>query len=150
MPTTKPLLLVEDDDLDAAIMRRALEQLNIRNQLVHVIDGEKALEYLGDGFGELPCVVVLDLNLPRMNGLEFLERIKADVSLKSVPVLVVTTSSAGQDIEACLKLGAVGYVAKDCSFEIFVEGMSCVVGYCAGADPRSVVSANGQANRVYY
>lgn len=125
------LLLVEDDCLDAVIMRRSLRQLNISHELVHRTDGEKALEYLHGCSGDLPCAVLLDLNMPRMNGHEFLEHIKADVSLRTIPVLVVTTSSAAEDMEACFRLGAVAYIRKDCSFEVFVESMRSLVGYCA-------------------
>lgn len=130
MQMTKSLLLVEDDQLDAVIMKRCLKQLNMPCELVHCTDGEKALEYLRRCSGDLPCAILLDLNMPRMNGLEFLAHIKADAPLRSIPVLVVTTSSATEDMKACLSLGAVACIRKDCSFEVFVESMKCVERYC--------------------
>lgn len=125
------LLLIEDDCLDAAIMRRSLRQLNIPHELVHRTDGEEALECLRGCSRNPPCAILLDLNMPRMNGREFLERIKADTSLGTIPVLVVTTSCAAEDIEACFRMGAVAYIRKDCSFEVFVESMRSLVRYCA-------------------
>jgi CheY-like chemotaxis protein len=131
MQTTDWLLLVEDDCLDVAIMRRTLKQLNIPHELVHKTDGETALEYPRGRSGNAPCAILLDLNMPRMNGLEFLEDIKADALLWSVPVLVVTTSSATKDMEACFRLGAVAHIQKDFSFEAFVKNMRGVMRYCA-------------------
>ncbi len=105
MQTTRPLLLVEDDQLDAAIMRRCLKRLDIQYQLVHKTDGENALEYLRDCPGNMPCAILLDLNMPGMNDLEFLGQVKADVSLRSIPVLAVTTLSSPREIQACFSLG---------------------------------------------
>jgi len=146
MQTTKPLLLVEDDDLDAAIMRRALKQLNIQNQLVRTTDGEEALEYLRDCPGSLPCLVLLDLNMPRMGGLEFLERIRTDTRLGAIPVIVVTTSSVAEDVDACLRLGAADYIRKDCSFEIFVADMRRIERHCIHTSAESAVSAETRAS----
>ena len=131
MQTTQWLLLVEDDQLDAVIMKRCLRQLNIQHELVHRTDGEKALECLRDCSGNTPAAILLDLNMPRMNGREFLGCVKADASLRSIPVVIVTTSSTTEDMEVCFSLGAVAYIRKDCSFDLFVESMRSLVGYCA-------------------
>lgn len=135
MQTRQWLLLVEDDQLDAAIMKRCLRQLNVQHELVHRTDGEKALECLRDCSGSTPSAILLDLNMPRMNGREFLGCIKADVSLSNIPVVVVTTSSTTEDMEACFNLGAVAYIRKDCSFEMFVESIRRIVGYCVYPRP---------------
>jgi CheY-like chemotaxis protein len=123
------LLLVEDDYLDAAITKRCLKQLDIQCELVHKTDGETALEYLRDCQADLPWAILLDLNMPRMSGLEFLARIKTDPSLENIPILIVTTSCLPEDRHACLKLGAVEYVVKDCNWNTFNERMKCVTKY---------------------
>lgn len=141
MQTRQWLLLIQDDQLDAAIMKRCLEQLNIQHELAHRTDGEKALECLRGCSGNVPCAIILDLNMPRMNGREFLERIKADAFLRGIPVLVVTTSSAAEDMEACVRLGAVAYIRKDCSFETFVRNMRSVEKHLGGGDDKSSAPA---------
>ena len=90
MRNTKPVLLVEDDSIDAMTVRRAFKDLKLSNALTHRINGEEALAYLREPDVELPCVILLDLNMPRMNGIEFLKVIKQDDRLKSIPVIVLT------------------------------------------------------------
>ena len=92
MRNSKPILLVEDDRVDAMTVKRALKDLNVTNLLVHTLNGEEALEYLTGEGNERPCIILLDLNMPRMNGIEFLKIIKADDELKKIPVVVLTTS----------------------------------------------------------
>ena len=82
MKNLKPILLVEDDSVDAMTVKRALKELNVTNQLVHSIDGEQALEYLKADDNKKPCVILLDLNMPKMNGIEFLQAVKEDEKLK--------------------------------------------------------------------
>lgn len=137
MGTHNSLLLVEDDRLDAAIMRRCLKQLNISCELVHKTDGEQALEYLCECHDRVPCAILLDLNMPRMNGVEFLEHLKANQALRNIPVFVVTTSSASEDREACFRLGVADYITKDWEFDTFVESMRTIEKYCACASVAS-------------
>ena len=117
------ILLVEDDDVDAMITQRALSELNVTNELVHKVDGEDALEYLKDPTNQKPCVILLDLNMPRMNGFEFLKIVKADDVLKRIPVVVLTTSTEDQDIVKSFVLGVAGYVVKPVNYMQFVEAM---------------------------
>jgi len=137
MQARRALLLVEDDCLDATITRRCLKELNIHCEVVHKTSGEVAMEYLRNCRGDLPCAILLDLNMPRMSGIEFLTHIKADVVLSSIPVLVVTTSSVSDDAETCRKLGATEYIVKDCDWHAFTEHMRCVqkYGVYAGTGP---------------
>jgi len=117
------ILLVEDDDVDAMITRRALSELNVTNELVHKVDGEDALEYLKDPTNKKPRVILLDLNMPRMNGFEFLKIVKADDVLKRIPVVVLTTSTEDQDIVEGFVLGVAGYIVKPVNYMQFVEAM---------------------------
>jgi CheY-like chemotaxis protein len=103
MRNSNPILLVEDDNVDVMTVKRALKDLNIKNQLVSTANGEEALEYLKNNDNNKPCIILLDLNMPKMNGIEFLTIIKADKTLKTIPVIVLTTSSQQQDIAESFK-----------------------------------------------
>jgi len=126
MKNLKPILLVEDDDVDVMTVERALKDLNIKNQLVNKADGEEALEYLRTNGNKKPCIILLDLNMPKMNGIEFLKFVKADKSLKKIPVVVLTTSSQQRDIVESFKLSAAGYIVKSIDYAKFVKAISAV------------------------
>jgi CheY-like chemotaxis protein len=126
MTNSKPILLVEDDDVDAMITQRALNELKVTNELVHTVDGEDALKYLRDDGNQKPCVILLDLNMPRMNGFEFLKIAKADASLRKIPVVVLTTSDADEGVVESFDLGVAGYIVKPVSYKQFVEAMRAV------------------------
>jgi len=121
MRNSKPILLVEDDRVDTITIQRAFKDLKVANPLVNTVDGEEALQYLTTAGNENPCVILLDLNTPRMNGIEFLRIIKADDVLKRLPVVVLTTSMENQDISESFKLGAAGYMVKPIDYKQFVE-----------------------------
>ncbi len=122
MRTSRPVLLVEDDDVDAMTVKRALKDLNVTNPLVHKVNGEEALEYLKvhQNNGK-PCLVLLDLNMPKMNGIEFLTVIKENGELRSIPVVVLTTSREQQDKIASFKLSVAGYMLKSVDYHKFVD-----------------------------
>ena len=126
MKTLKPILLVEDDSVDAMTVKRALKQLKVTNQLAHRVDGEGALEYLKDESNKKPCVILLDLNMPKMNGLELLEIIKKDETLKKTPVIVLTTSKEEHDIMETFKLSIAGYMVKPVDYKKFVEAIRAI------------------------
>ena len=119
------VLLVEDDPGDILMTREAFEQYKIRNVLHVVTDGEQALQYLrrtGDYAGApRPGLILLDLNLPRLDGLEVLAELKADPVLKVIPVVILTTSQAQQDVLRSYALHANAYVSKPVDFEHFVD-----------------------------
>jgi len=119
------VLLVEDDPGDILMTREAFEQYKIRNVLHVVTDGEQALQYLrrtGDYAGApRPGLILLDLNLPRLDGLEVLAELKADPVLKVIPVVILTTSQAQQDVLRSYALHANAYVSKPVDFERFVD-----------------------------
>ena len=121
------ILLVDDDSLDAVIVRRTLRDLAVTNRLVHVTDGYQALARLKGQDSEMPCVILLDLNMPRMTGIEFLETVKADEALKGISVVVVTTSEEQQDMTRSFELGAAAYVVKSSDYGEFRRKVMMIV-----------------------
>jgi DNA-binding NarL/FixJ family response regulator len=104
MRNSKPILLIEDDNVDVMTVERVF-----------------SLEYLRTNGNKKPCVILLDLNMPKMNGTEFLKIVKTDEALKKIPVVVLTTSSQQQDVVESFKLGAAGYMVKSVDYGKFVE-----------------------------
>jgi len=124
------ILLVEDNPRDAELTIRALKKKNLANNLFHVEDGVDALDFLfargkysGRDIADPPKVVLLDLKLPRINGLEVLSTIKADDRTRMIPVVVVTSSSEDPDVKTAYQLGANSYVLKPVQFDSFIEAM---------------------------
>jgi len=119
------VLLVEDDPGDTLMIREAFEDNKVRNRLTCVTDGVQAIEYLrheGEHAGSpRPDLILLDLNLPRKDGREVLAEIKADDDLRTIPVVVLTTSQAEEDVLRSYKLHANAYVTKPVDFERFIE-----------------------------
>jgi CheY-like chemotaxis protein len=129
MQTEKPILLVEDDNVDAMTVKRALKEVSVAKTLVHVTDGEDALKYLKNDENEKPCVILLDLNMPRMDGIEFLKIIKADAVLRYIPVIVLTTSKNMHDILESFKLSVAGYMVKPVDYTQFVGIIRAIAEY---------------------
>lgn len=130
-PKMIEILLVEDNPRDAELIIRTLTKRNLANHLVHVEDGSEALDFLfnrgkyeGQINHELPKIVLLDLKLPKVNGLEVLREIKNRESTRSIPVVIVTSSAEDPDIKLAYELGANSYVVKPVNFEAFTEVMS--------------------------
>lgn len=125
----KLILLVEDNPNDVVLTRRALKRANIANDLIVVGDGVEALEYLlgKDGKGcnpdKMPVVVLLDLKLPKVDGLEVLRRLRATDTCKLLPVVILTSSSEERDMVESYKLGANSYVRKPVKFDEFAEAV---------------------------
>ncbi len=117
----KSILLVEDDDLDAKTVKRALNELHVANPLVRVTNGEEALAWLRDSVNPTPGLVLLDLNMPVMNGIEFLRVAKADAKLRRIPVVVLTTSRLEADKVASFDFSVAGYLVKPVDYPQFVE-----------------------------
>jgi two-component system, response regulator len=124
------ILLVEDNPRDAELTIRALKKKNLANNLFHVEDGVDALDFLfargkysGRDVTDTPKVVLLDLKLPRINGLEVLSTIKADDRTRMIPVVIVTSSSEDPDVKTAYQLGANSYVLKPVQFDSFIEAM---------------------------
>ncbi|MDZ4202229.1 MAG: response regulator [Gallionella sp.] len=121
------LLLLEDEPADANLVRSALKENHVLCNLHHVLDGVEGLEFLRrqGRYAEVPVpdLILLDLNMPRMNGREFLEAVKADEELKMIPVVVLTTSDVERDVVASYKLGAAGYITKPVDMDQFIAAI---------------------------
>jgi len=125
------ILLVEDNPDDAELAIRHLRKNNMANNLFHAKDGEEALEFIfstGKYAGnhvepQRPKMVLLDIQMPKISGLEVLEKIKADPRTKSIPVIMLTSSKVDPDIEKCYALGANSYIVKPVNFEGFAEAI---------------------------
>ena len=126
MRNTKPILLVEDDQADAYITQQAMKTINVANELIHQPGGEEAIEYLKDLDNDPPCLVLLDLNMPRMSGFDFLRIVKADQKLKRTPVVILSTSDSYRNVQESYDLGAAGYIVKPVDFNQFVEAMQAL------------------------
>ena len=129
MQSSKPILLVEDDTVDVMTVKRALKDLQIPSELVPAGDGEEALAYLRDDRNAKPCVILLDLNMPKMNGTEFMRIAKADEALRKIPIIVLTTSNSDQDISRSFELGAAGYMVKSVDYKKFMELIKTIAQY---------------------
>ena len=115
------VLLVEDDPGDVVLIQEAFEHNKVRNRLHVVGDGVEAMKFLRDDGAERPDLILLDLNLPRKDGRQVLEEIKTDPALRSIPVVVLTTSKAEEDILRSYDLHANAYVTKPVDFNRFIE-----------------------------
>jgi CheY-like chemotaxis protein len=129
METLARILMVEDDPKDVELTLTALEEYNLSNEVVVTHDGEEALDYLYSR-GKFqrrsqgnPAVMLLDLKLPKVDGLEVLQKIKSDESLKMIPVVVLTSSREERDMVASYKLGVNAYVVKPVDFHEFVNAI---------------------------
>lgn len=121
----KPLLIVEDNDDDYEILKLALEKVNLQNPVVRCLDGEDALDYLrAQGEYEtdsplVPALILLDLNMPGVDGKEILVILKSDEKLKNIPIVVLSTSTDERDINECYSLGANSYIQKPVDLDSF-------------------------------
>jgi len=125
------ILLVEDNPADAELTLRALKKVHIANKIFLVNDGDEALDFLfargkytGREHSQNPKVILLDLKLPKISGLEVLQSIKSSEKLKSIPVVVLTSSKEDPDVRRCYDLGANSYVVKPVGFENFLKAVS--------------------------
>lgn len=133
---TIPILMAEDDDGDRLLTRKAMEKNSLTNPLVMVENGEELLDYLyrRGKFSTLvstpaPCVILLDLNMPRMDGREALKIIKSDENLKKIPVVILSTSKAPEDLLASYDMGANSFISKPSTFEGLVKAMRSLQDY---------------------
>ncbi len=129
MTPEQHILLVEDDDIDALTVSRTLKALAAPNPLDRAHDGEHALAMLRDPSRPRPGLILLDLNMPRMNGLEFVAEIKQDPLLCIIPVVVLTTSAEEGDRTAAFSRSVAGYMVKPVDYPQFVQVMQLIRDY---------------------
>lgn len=119
------ILLIEDNPDDAGLTIRALKKHNLANNLLHLHDGEEALSFLfSEKMTGIPKVILLDLKMPKVDGIEVLRRIKSDDRKKIIPVVVLTSSKEERDIVESYKLGVNAYIVKPVDFDKFVKAIS--------------------------
>ena len=133
--TDQPLILIaEDDPDDRLLFDEALNELGLREQVAFVDNGEELLLYLrklhlNSGDSQRPMIVLLDLNMPRKDGREALREIKEDPKLRSIPVVVMTTSTLEDDVQRSYELGVNSFITKPATFERLVEALDVVTTY---------------------
>ena len=121
MKSKRPILLVDDDQIDIMTIERAIREIKITNTVNVTRNGEEALAFLSRKETEKPCVILLDLNMPKMNGIEFLREIKKDPALRLIPIVILTTSKEEMDKSESFHLGAAGYMIKPVDYQQFLE-----------------------------
>jgi CheY-like chemotaxis protein len=121
--TINPILLVEDNPMDVELTKRALARHKVANPVVVARDGEEALAYLPrwEAGEPLPVVILLDLHLPKVDGLQVLSQIKSHPQFRTIPVVVLTTSSEDRDMQTAYQLGANSYIVKSADFDKFTQ-----------------------------
>jgi CheY-like chemotaxis protein len=129
MSMLKPILIVEDDVVDASTVKQALRDLRVKNDIVHKNDGEEAMEYLRDEKNPKPALVLLDLNMPKINGVELLELMRRDPQLQHIPVVVLTVSKYEQDKLDTFNLGVQGYIIKAVDYDAFLRSTDIIIQY---------------------
>jgi two-component system, response regulator len=129
--TEVEILLVEDNPSDAEMTLRALKKNNIVNNIVHLKDGAEALDFIfgtgsfeGRNIKNKPKVILLDLKMPKVDGIEVLRRVKANEETRTIPVVVLTSSREDPDVRTCYELGVNSYIVKPVGFENFSKAIS--------------------------
>ena len=126
MKNSLPVLLVEDDSVDALTVKRAFRELKLSNPLAHVTNGEEAIIYLRNQSNKRPCIILLDINMPKMNGIDFLKVAKGDERFRKIPVVVLSTSDDERDIINSYKLSVAGYIIKPVDYEKFLDTIKTI------------------------
>lgn len=120
------ILLIEDNDQDAELTIRAMREYNMGNKIVRLTDGQEAMDYFFSADGknnEIPRLILLDIKLPGFNGLEVLKQLKSHDSTRTIPVVILTSSTEEKDIQACYQLGVNSYISKPVEFDSFQNTM---------------------------
>lgn len=131
------ILLVEDNLIEVMKMKRTLSLLGLNHTLFEAKNGEVALTFLEEK-SNLPDIILLDLNMPKINGIEFLKIIKANDDLKHIPTIILTTSSNQKDLLECYRTGMSGYVLKPLKFEDYVKKIETVLKYWSVNELRKI------------
>ena len=122
------VLLIEDDTIEVMKLNRTISSLDLKHNITEARDGEQALAILKDT-SALPDIILLDLNMPKINGIEFLKIIKSDPYLKYIPTIVLTTSNNKRDLLECYKIGIAGYILKPLKYDDYVAKVEKLLAY---------------------
>ena len=122
------ILLVEDDSIEAMKFNRTVAKLDVDCSIIEVKNGEEGIKFLKEK-KSLPHIILLDLNMPKMNGIEFLAILKEDEVLKYIPTIILTTSSHQNDLIDCYKIGVAGYMVKPLKYGDYAKKMAKIVSY---------------------
>jgi CheY-like chemotaxis protein len=122
------ILLIEDDAIEVMKFNRVLSTLNVKHKIVEANNGEEALTILKVK-EVIPDIIILDLNMPKINGIEFLKILKADDYLKYIPSVILTTSNNRKDILECYKIGIAGYILKPLKYEDYIDKIKRLIEY---------------------
>ncbi len=124
MDNVVEILLVEDNPNDAELAIRALKKNNLANHLLHLENGQEALDFLFEENNRMPKLILLDLKMPKVDGIEVLRRLKSDEKKKVIPVVILTSSKEESDIVETYKLGVNAYIVKPVDFDQFVKAVA--------------------------
>lgn len=133
--SSREILLIEDDLMDVIILRRVFKEIGVTNKVVHLTNGQQALAYLRDPHHEKPCAILLDLDMPGMTGIEFLEIAGYDDAFKGIPVVVVTASDSQEDRARSLRQRAAAYVVKCSDYHGFRRDIEQLKPYFGSLEP---------------
>lgn len=122
------ILLIEDDNIEIMKLQRTVSKLGLNHKIMEAKNGEEALELLRSG-QPLPDIILLDLNMPRMSGIEFLRILKEDEVLRYLPTVILTTSENRVDLVECYKIGIAGYIIKPLKYEDYQDKLAKVLAY---------------------
>ena len=122
------ILLLEDDQIEVMKLKRTIKKLGMHHELVEAQNGEDALKILKDS-SNLPDIIFLDLNMPKINGLEFLKILKSDPVLRYLPTIILTTSNNRNDVLACYEIGVAGYILKPLKYDDYVNKIDKTLSY---------------------
>ncbi len=122
------VLLIEDDLIEVMKFKRALSSLKLNHQIIEAKNGEEALNLLHNK-DSLPDIILLDLNMPKINGIEFLTILKNDDLLKYIPTIIFTTSNNHNDVLECYKIGIAGYIIKPLKYEDYIDKVKTTLDY---------------------
>jgi len=122
------ILLIEDDMIEVMKMKRVMSSLDLQHSITEANNGEEALQVLSKA-EVLPDLILLDLNMPKMNGIEFLSILKADERLKYIPAVIISTSNNQHDLKECYKIGIAGYIIKPLKYEDYTLKIEKLLSY---------------------
>jgi len=121
------ILLIEDDHIEVMKFDRTLSKLNSKHNLIKCNNGEQAIRVLRNGL--VPDIILLDLNMPKLNGVEFLKLFKEDERFKYIPIIILTTSNNQKDLKDCYEIGIAGYILKPLKYEDYVIKIDSLLAY---------------------